>query len=125
MQKAGKSQVSFTAEQDHVLVWCSEALELQIISEPEPAEHLDYHWWTQQEPEQQTEPDEIPMAEKLLREPQIRAHIKHIGSHTYHWEAEVQARVSGEHRGDHGEELPLYSATFFYCTLTLGVSRNV
>lgn len=104
VQEARESQTPFAAEKDHVLVCCLEGFELQVIFKPEPAEHLDRHGWRQHEPDQQAEPEEMPVAEKLLREPQIRAHIKHIGAHTDYREHEIQPRVPGEHRGVHGED---------------------
>lgn len=104
MQEARESQASLTAEKDHVLVCCLEGFELQVVFKPEPAEHLDHHRRGEHEPDQHAEPEEFPMTEKLLRQPQIRAHVKHICTQPHDREDEIQPRVSGEHRGVHGKD---------------------
>lgn len=114
MQETREFQGPLAAEKDHMLVCCLEAFELQVIFKPQPAEHLDYHRWSEHEPDDQAEPEEIPMTEKRLRQPQVRAHVKHIRTHTDHTKHEIQPRVSGEHRGVHGEDLGQWNyATFF------------
>lgn len=104
MQQAREPQTPFITEKYNVLVCCLESFELQVIFQPEPAEHLDYYGWSEHEPNERAEPEEIPMAEKLLREPQIRAHVKHVCTHTDHSEDEIQPRVSREHGGVHGKK---------------------
>lgn len=109
MKEARESQASFTAEKDNMFVCCLEGFKLQVIFKPEPAEHLDDQGWSEHEAEQQAEPEEIPLAEKLLREPEVRAHIEHICTHTDHREGEIQPRVLGEHVVVHGKDVQQFN----------------
>lgn len=120
MQETRESQVSSAAEQDDMLVCCLEASELQVIIQPQPAEHLDYHGWSEHEANDHAEPEEIPMLEKLLRQPQVRAHVKHICTHTKNTEHEIQPWVSGEPSGVHAEDLEVWK----HSTGSLAGSRN-
>lgn len=100
MQQAG--DVLPAAEQDGAgRALGAEALQLPVVLEPEPAEHLDHDGRQNHEADQHPEPEEVPAAVKFGGQPHVRAPVQQECAHSDHGENKVEPGVLGETRALH------------------------
>lgn len=95
MQEERKFNLFRSAEQNQIPGWCLriKVLQIPIILKPEPAKHLNDDRRYEHKSHQHSEPHEISVRVKLLRDPQIRAHVKQKCAHADDGENKIQPRI--------------------------------
>lgn len=74
----------------------TEGRQLSVVTEPEPAEHLDHDGRQDHEPDQHPEPGQVTAAVELRSHPHVGAPVHQKGADPYHREREIHPRVLRE-----------------------------